>query len=570
MSSLTFTSAALGFSPSFFVAAPQRSAPKATKPDLASDSRGAVLMVGLFMACFLIGSLWFLIGIGEAVVYRDKAQEVADVAVFASATVHARGMNMIAAINLIMLMMVSLYLICCIVVYIMQLIHIALATTCTIVCIASYGTGCGCFKAVKKFKEATNKVEKVRDAVKAINKTALPVLSKTQTVIAVLMPHLGQVSNLKLAANYDHLGLTMSPSMIPGVGLSSILGGSGSGGDSQPILNFAKNFFGSKSPVNIPGNKGSSSANSGSNSGNRLGLPVVHNKMNKLCDVAAYKISDAAGGALNKVSAVGEAEQNDSDGTVASIMSTLGGGFGNKLTSMFCNEEGQSKANWYATMNPISWPPWIKKQGNDSQFWKSNGPKGMYNPARNGSDWGSVWSVVPGKFDADDIPQHIALGAYDFDHSPKAVVNLTYFAQAEFYYDCDNKWDDMVCNGEPGTYDRAIYGVKWKARLKRFRTPSLSGMLTDFFSELLMGNKTFQNFLRNKLKNIKFLEDLEKKTSEFGKNIPFGQAGAETIFDWLRGRGGKNNKRDITDWARTYTKKIRGFSAGAVTGEVLH
>lgn len=535
------------------------------RPDLLSDSRGAVLMVGLFMACFLIGSLWFLIGVGEAVVYRDKAQEVADVAVFASATVHARGMNMIAAINLIMLMMVSLYLICCIVVYIMQLIHIALASVCTIACIASYGTGCGCFKAVKKFKEATNKVEKVRDAVKAINKTALPVLSKTQTVIAVLMPHLGQVSNLKMAANYDHLGLSMSPSMIPGVGLSSILSGSSSS-DGSPILNFAKNFLGSKSPVNVGGKNQANTTNQG----NRLGLPVVHNKMNKLCDVAAYKISDAAGGALNKVSAVGEAQENDSDGTVSSVMSTLGGGFGNKLTSMFCNEQGQSKANWYATMNPISWPPWIKKQGNDSSFWKSNGPKGMYNPAKNGSDWESVWSVVPGKFDADDVPQHIAMGGYEFNHNPKAVNNLVYFAQAEFYYDCDNKWNETVCNGEPGTYDRAIYGVKWKARLKRYRAPSISGMLTDFFSELLMGNKTFQNFLRNKLRNVKFLQDLEKQTTELGKNIPFGQAGAETIFDWLRGKGGKNNKRDIIDWAGTYARKIRGFSGGAITGEVLH
>ena len=42
------------------------------------DQSGAVMMTGLGMACFLIGALWFIIGVGDAIVFRDTMQETAD------------------------------------------------------------------------------------------------------------------------------------------------------------------------------------------------------------------------------------------------------------------------------------------------------------------------------------------------------------------------------------------------------------------------------------------------------------------------------------------------------------
>ena len=66
--------------------------------------------MGLCMACFLIGSLWFLIGIGDAIVFRDNMQEAADHAVFTSAVLHAKGMNFISACNLIMLALIFFHI----------------------------------------------------------------------------------------------------------------------------------------------------------------------------------------------------------------------------------------------------------------------------------------------------------------------------------------------------------------------------------------------------------------------------------------------------------------------------
>jgi hypothetical protein len=75
-----------------------------------ADTGGAIMVVGVFMTLFLIGGLFFLLGIGDALVFHDHMQEVADVSAFTGAVVHARFMNLIAAINLIMLALVVIHL----------------------------------------------------------------------------------------------------------------------------------------------------------------------------------------------------------------------------------------------------------------------------------------------------------------------------------------------------------------------------------------------------------------------------------------------------------------------------
>jgi ferredoxin len=38
---------------------------------LAHDNKGAVMMTGLFMSFFLVGSLWFVMGVGDAAIFRS-------------------------------------------------------------------------------------------------------------------------------------------------------------------------------------------------------------------------------------------------------------------------------------------------------------------------------------------------------------------------------------------------------------------------------------------------------------------------------------------------------------------
>lgn len=65
------------------------------------DTRGAVLVAGIFMAALLAGSLFFLAGIGRALVQREGLQDGADAVAFTAAVYHARGMNLVALLNVL-------------------------------------------------------------------------------------------------------------------------------------------------------------------------------------------------------------------------------------------------------------------------------------------------------------------------------------------------------------------------------------------------------------------------------------------------------------------------------------
>ena len=116
---------------------------------LAHDEKGAVMLTGLFMSFFLVGSLWFVMGIGDAAIFRDRMQEAADHAAFSSAALHAKGMNFISACNLIMLVMVIVHIV-------LGIIHdFALAA-----CILTLGAGCGGWVSARRAYEGYAKFMK--------------------------------------------------------------------------------------------------------------------------------------------------------------------------------------------------------------------------------------------------------------------------------------------------------------------------------------------------------------------------------------------------------------------------
>jgi hypothetical protein len=75
---------------------------------LPRDQRGAMFLMGIPLCFFMIGLLYFVIGLGEDLVLRERMQDAADAGALAAAIVHARGMNLIAMINQVMAALVSL------------------------------------------------------------------------------------------------------------------------------------------------------------------------------------------------------------------------------------------------------------------------------------------------------------------------------------------------------------------------------------------------------------------------------------------------------------------------------
>ena len=75
--------------------------------ELGRDERGVVLLAGIVGGALLVGALWHLVSVGDAIIWRERAQDTADAAAFQNAVLQARGMNVIVVLNLIMALAMS-------------------------------------------------------------------------------------------------------------------------------------------------------------------------------------------------------------------------------------------------------------------------------------------------------------------------------------------------------------------------------------------------------------------------------------------------------------------------------
>jgi hypothetical protein len=69
---------------------------------LRADQRGAIMVMGVFMATLMVAFVYYVEGLGAAISYRERMQDAADAGAYSSAAVHARGMNLLSMINLSM------------------------------------------------------------------------------------------------------------------------------------------------------------------------------------------------------------------------------------------------------------------------------------------------------------------------------------------------------------------------------------------------------------------------------------------------------------------------------------
>lgn len=76
------------------------------------DDGGAILLLGVFLGVFLAALLYYVVGIAEAIHTREGLQDAADASAFAAAILHARGMNVIAFVNVVMAALVAVLVAC--------------------------------------------------------------------------------------------------------------------------------------------------------------------------------------------------------------------------------------------------------------------------------------------------------------------------------------------------------------------------------------------------------------------------------------------------------------------------
>lgn len=411
---------------------------------LRDDDGGAVMLVGLCMACFLIGALWFLIGIGDAIVFRDTMQEATDHAAFTSAALHAKGMNFIAAMNVILLAIVALHIL-------LGVIHDVLLVICIV----------GLPESLLGICETWWTARKVYTGYAKVMKKAAKAIAWAEKGAAYGYPYVAFAKGRRIGNEYgEHSARQRSINMIP---LSTSL---------------------------VPGNVLVSPVNtvfrtSIAPEDKKAGLPVTPKPMNELCKKLAQvgidkvlslsgygsgfpgkdKFEDLVGGALHLRYCNG--------------LGLGGSGIKAKLLKLLDKIPGTGGDS--GSEDDGKDDPWKKEDEQDGigtqaygaatgsidpgfdVFWGKRGPLVPWSGTANGNPWQQVWAINVRPSFSDGSEHAVAIAAGKLGVGQTASPS-SYYAQAEFYFDCTQTWDHGSCNGD----DNAGYALKWRARMRRF------------------------------------------------------------------------------------------------------
>ncbi|CAN5924141.1 hypothetical protein BH11MYX4_BH11MYX4_23940 [soil metagenome] len=210
---------------------------------VAKDEDGAIIVTGLFACAFLIGALWYLLGIGDAILFKERMQDGADAVAFAPSVIHARGMNLIALLNITMAAILAVFVG-------VKITQALLLAATVIACLNPYNPDCYYLASQHKpYKQFVDKVEKKVDR---INKS----LADTGNTVAKEMPSLAARRAAEVSRAYAPMvegGFSASISQVPGDSESSFCGSLADGGG-------------------------------GGGGGKRLGLPVEDDDYENLCN----------------------------------------------------------------------------------------------------------------------------------------------------------------------------------------------------------------------------------------------------------------------------------------------
>jgi len=163
---------------------------------LTRDQRGAIMVLGLFMALFATGCLVYLFKLGGAITEREHLQDAADAAAFSAAVLHARGMNVIALVNMTMAALLAVLIV-------LKLVEMAGYVGVTFATGLAFVTGGASLSAVPPLTQAAISAREAHDAAKPVVQTSLRVLRIAARGVRVVMPSVAQTRSVLAIADQD-------------------------------------------------------------------------------------------------------------------------------------------------------------------------------------------------------------------------------------------------------------------------------------------------------------------------------------------------------------------------------
>jgi len=475
---------------------------------LARDDRGAIMVLGIFMCSILVGALWYLAGIGDAILHRERIQEAADAMAFSSAALHARGMNLIVLVNLIMA--------CVLGVRVALRVGVLVLT----ICAAIFSAGIVTLPAAVACAAGATALETAVNSTKPAIDGALTGLSATQDVLSKATPGLAQVGarvnvGPKYAPVVNHFGIATKEgplSSLPvergsekklcgeagGIFPALIASKMPDGLDTvmETITSMMKELV-RLSPGYFCGLNGSSEPNSEKH---------YDDAAAKRCDREPYaeheRLEEAEKVWLSKCResriACESRDRNDPN-----VFLDKGVQHATPVDSKIAQElmlrrmerdqakravdeyEKHSRSAGFDRDACLRWAKAEMKQSGDEKkkasgktnsvgFDPSSGTRPMMTKQdmRNGAPIAQVIGIATGdetrlRPDA----KRVRTGTVKSKRTPTladpTAATMPSWAQAELFYDCNGKWGDAVCNAD----EDAMWHFRWRVRLRRFNEP---------------------------------------------------------------------------------------------------
>lgn len=291
------------------------------------DERGVMMILGAVGGAFLIGAVWFIWGVGQAAVFRENMQSAADATAYQMSVYDARGMNLIAMINLIMSVVLTVY----VVIRILQAIFVAVNI---VSCIfgAIFNPVCDATTAAEP--EVTELVEGAARVTGAI----LTALSVTESGISIVWPYFAAGTSAAVSNDYAPTvkgSIGIGTSNVPLQAATDLAG---------QVASSAIDLSGEGSAVNVGNIKKAFSAENGvfCNYDGKFLLPTESDDYANLCARAGANVAYAFGGLINLFlspfpggSLIAGPIQDFFNGTVAPLIGALVGQF----QAFFCEDD---------------------------------------------------------------------------------------------------------------------------------------------------------------------------------------------------------------------------------------
>jgi len=451
------------------------------------DERGAILVIGVFMCACMAGALWYVIGIGDAIIYRERLQEGADAVAFSAAALDARGMNLIVLLNLLMACVLGVR----VAMKAAQASLIVIGGICAIFPPLE-GFAATCFNIASDLQTA------IVDTRPAINDT-LKALSRAQVGIKMMVPAASLAGSIQVGSKYrprvSEAGAA-NRTLVQGLPVEegNVDQLCREAGESGPRLIewMIESITGKKIPDEVTSRfdhligkgieKGGayfcelgSGANTPPDFGSELDsaakdsckddIRELKNKAGQASSEYERACRDyhaaCAGGSDKALSSAQQNELSRLQSQKANADSAVSG-FDDKK----CKEDKRAQSEKRMKDRGGASKPAPMSDGKDMT------PKQVNARYLNGGDDSQLLAVARGnKSSLRVAPRGVRIGAWTkTGGEPTSVTDSFGFAQAEFFYDCNGAWKSESCNGSKRDEGYAMWHFRWRARLRRYNS----------------------------------------------------------------------------------------------------